>query len=492
MKQILVIGAGLGGLSVAIRLARQGRRVTVLEKNERIGGKMNVWVDKGYTFDTGPTLLTMPFVVEDLFASVGKRLEDHLELVRVDPICRYFFPDGVRLEAFSDNGRMEEEIRRISPPDVVHFRRFMEHAEGIYRAAAGPFLFTGLTSLGPRGILKNLKNLASVFRIDPFRTLNSAVTSYFDDPHLRQLFNRFATYNGSSPFLAPATLAIIPYVEMRMGGWYVRGGMFRLAQALGNIALEEGVEIRTGVEVIGIVEKGGAAAGVLTAGQGFLPADGVVSNADALYAREHLLVKGQEAVRRYGRDHSLSGFVMLLGVRKTYPVLSHHNIFFSADYRAEFEALFNDQRPAGDPTVYAAVSSVHDPGHAPTGCTNLFVLVNAPALSPRVNWDDEKGLYRETVLRKLERFGVEVTGRDIVTENFITPLDFERRYHAQRGAIYGSSSNSRMAAFRRPPNRAREMKNLYFVGGSSHPGGGIPLVLLSGKIVADLVQEQWG
>lgn len=492
MKDVLVIGAGLGGLSVAIRLARQGRRVTVLEKNDGIGGKMNVWSDKGYTFDTGPTLLTMPFVLEDLFTSVGKRLEDHLDLVRVDPICRYFFPDGVRLEAWSDNSRMEEEIRRINPADVQNFQRFMTHAERIYEAAAGPFLFTGLTSLGPRGLLKNLKNLAAVFRIDPFRTLNSAVMSYFKDPHLRQLFNRFATYNGSSPFLAPATLAIIPYVEMRMGGWYVRGGMFRLAQALERIALEEGVEIRTGVEVIGIVEKGGSAAGVLTAGQGFLPADGVVSNADALYAREHLLVREKEVARRNGTNHSLSGFVMLLGVRKAFPALSHHNIFFSADYRAEFDALFNDQRPATDPTVYTAISSLHDPGHAPPGCTNLFVLVNAPALGPRVNWDDEQGLYRETVLRKLARFGVEISGPDIETEKMITPLDFERRYHAQRGSIYGTSSNSRMAAFLRPPNRAREMKNLYFVGGSSHPGGGIPLVLLSGKIVAELIRDQWG
>jgi len=492
MKRFLVVGAGLGGLSAAIRLARQGYRVTVLEKNEGIGGKMNLWADKGFTFDTGPTLLTMPFVLEDLFSFVGKKLEDHLDLVPVDPICRYFFPDGVRLDASSDSVKMEEEIRRLNPADVENFRRFMGHAAEIYRAAAGPFLFTGLTSLSAKGVLKNLKNLASVFRIDAFRTLNSAVSSYFEDTHLRQVFNRFATYNGSSPFLAPATLAIIPYVEMHMGGWYVRGGMYRVAVALERLAREEGVEIRTGVEVVGIVEKKGVAGGVLTADEGFLPADGVVSNADALYAREHLLVRESKGPHRDGVEPSLAGFVMLLGVRKIFPTLMHHNIFFSADYRAEFDALLKDQRPASDPTVYVALSCLHDPGHAPRACSNLFVLVNAPALSPRVNWDEERISYRKTVLRKLAQFGVEISESDIETEKIVTPSDFEKRYHAHRGAIYGTSSNSRMAAFLRPPNRAREMKNLFFVGGSSHPGGGIPLVLLSGKIVADLIQEQWG
>jgi phytoene desaturase len=489
MKRLLVVGAGLGGLAVSLRLARRGFSVTLLEKNDRVGGKLNIWREKGYTFDTGPTLLTMPFVLEDLFDSLGLRLRDHLELVRIDPLCRYSYGDGSRIDATSDLKGMEREIAKLSAPDADGFRRFMRHAAGIYDAAAEPFLFSPFISAGFRGLIANLANLPALFRIDAFRSMNSAVSEYFEDERLRQLFNRFATYNGSSPYLAPATLAIIPHVEFAMGGWYVKGGMYRIAEIFQKLALDLGVLIRTGVEVTGFKQKDHAAVGVDTKDHGFIPADGVIANADAMYVRETLM-EGGAGVNR-GVEPSLGGFVMMLGVRREFPQLIHHNIFFSSDYRKEFDSLVNKGRPAGEPTVYVALSCKTDTVMAPPDSSNLFILVNTPPLGDRWSWEAEGAAYRSLVLGRLREHGVAIDEKEIEVERIITPADFARRYNAYRGSIYGTSSNSRSAAFLRPPNRSRELKNLFFVGGSTHPGGGIPLVLLSARNVSRLAGEQW-
>lgn len=489
MKRLVVVGAGVGGLAVSLRLARLGFSVTLLEKNERVGGKLNIWQEKGYTFDTGPTLLTMPFVLEDLFDSLGLRLQDHLELIRIDPLCRYSYGDGTRIDATSDLDAMERTIAKLNPADAVGFRRFMRHAAGIYDAAAEPFLFTPFVSAGFRGILANLGNLPALLRIDAFRSMNNAVSEYFGDERLRQLFNRFATYNGSSPYLAPATLAIIPHVEFAMGGWYVRGGMYRIAGVFQKLALKLGVTIRTGVEVTRFIQKDGAAVGVDTKDHGFIAADGLIANADAMYTRESLMEAGTGINR--GIEPSLGGFVMMLGVRREFPELIHHNIFFSSDYRKEFDSLVHEGRPAGEPTVYVALSCKTDSIMAPPGSSNLFILVNTPPLGEQWSWDVESAAYRSLVLGRLKEHGVSIDETEIEVEQMITPADFARRYNAYRGSIYGTSSNGRRAAFLRPPNRSREMKNLFFVGGSTHPGGGIPLVLLSAKNVSQLAGEQW-
>ncbi len=489
MKRSVVIGAGLGGLAAALRIARHGQSVTVLEKNDRVGGKLNIWESNGYRFDTGPTLLTMPFILDELFAAVGEKTGDLLDIIPLDPLTRYIWPDGSRLDSHADPSKMQAEIRRINREDAEGFPRFMGHAEKIYEAAAGPFLFTPFMSLGMSGLLKHLGKLRSVTRIDAFRTLDRVVGEYFRDERIRQLFNRFATYNGSSPYRAPGTLAIIPYVEFSMGGWYIRGGMYRLAQVLEALARRHGVAIRTGVEVTRIVSRNGHAAGVVTSEGEELSADSVVCNADTLTARETLLA-GELATRgrRSGRpEPSLAGFLLLLGVRKKFPDLSHHNIFFSSDYRKEFDELIRCGKPAENPTLYLSLSCVHDPGHAPPYGTNLFVLVNAPPLGPGFDWTSGGREYREVVLRTMAEFGVDVRPDEIEVERMITPVDFEDHFRAYRGSIYGTASNGKLAAFLRPPNRARELKGLYFVGGSAHPGGGIPLVLLSGKIVAGMV-----
>lgn len=487
MKRVVVIGAGLGGLSAALRLARNGYSVTVIEKGERVGGKMNIWQERGYTFDTGPTLLTMPFVVRELFESIGLRMEDHLDLVPLEPICRYFYPDGSTIDASSDSTVMERTLNRWSPGEGAAYRRFLEHGERIYQAASGPFLFSGFGSMSVRTMLHYARFLPAVFRIDAFRTLDTAVRTVFKDERTRQLMNRFATYNGSSPYRVPATLAIIPYVEFAMGGWYVRGGMYRLAQVLGNIASDLGVMLRTECSVDEILVRDGVAVGVRLASGEELQADVVISNVDAYYTGTRLLRETKAGELKKEREPSLSGFVMMLGVSRDFPSLAHHNIFFSADYRREFDTLFEKQLPAEDPTIYIAISSKTDSRHAPKGGSNVFILVNAPPTNDRFDWRREAGQYRRLVLERLAARGLPDLERSIEIEKTMTPPDFETRFHAYRGAIYGTSSNGMFSAFLRPRNKPKRPKRLYLVGGSSHPGGGIPLVLLSGKIVASMI-----
>jgi phytoene desaturase len=484
-QPIIIVGSGLGGLAAAIHLAARGRRVVLCEKNEHVGGKLNIVVEEGYTFDTGPSLLTMPWVLRELFAAAGKRLEDELALIQVEPACRYHWPDGARFDAFQSLPLLMDQITRLEPRDIAGFFRFMAYAERIYRAVAGPFLlrpFDGLRELLTAAALRD------AWKIDPLRTVDQAVRGFFRSPYLRQIFNRYATYNGSSPYRAPATLNLIAYLELAEGGWYVRGGMYELARALERLACALGVELRMRSPVAQVVVGAGAARGVLLENGERLDAAAVIINADPRYAYQALVPGGLPTATRLARlEPSCSGFVLLLGVNRMYADLAHHNIFFSADYPREFAAIFDRRVPAPDPTVYVCATSVSDPAHAPLGHMNLFVLVNAPALGQRVSWAREAIGYRDVVLRKLERMGLVGLERHIVYERVITPEDLRSRYNAPNGSIYGPASNQLWAAFLRPPQRAREMRGLFFVGGGTHPGGGIPLVLLSGRAVAERV-----
>ncbi|HWQ14676.1 MAG TPA: phytoene desaturase family protein [Roseiflexaceae bacterium] len=479
---IAIVGAGLGGLSAAIHLAANGRRVVLLEQNEHVGGKLDVVEAGGFRFDTGPSLLTMPWVLRLVFEAAGARLEDELRLIPLDPLCRYTWPDGARFDAWQSLPRLLPEVARLAPADVAGFLRFMAYSARLYEAAAGPFLLSPFASL--RAMLRPAA-VAGALAIDPFRTVDRAVRSFFCSPHLRQLFNRYATYNGSSPYRAPATFNLIPYVEWSQGGWHVCGGMYEVARALERVARRLGVEIRTGTPVDRIIVRGGAARGVRLAGGEELECTAVVANVDPRTVYGRLIPQAAAELRRLERlELSYSGFVLLLGVEGRYPQLAHHNVFFTADDRREFDAIVGRRVPYADPTVYVCAPSVTDPLLAPPGATNLFVLVNAPALSARVRWAREAGPYRDLVIRRLERMGLEGLGRRIVVERVITPADIAARYAAPGGAIYGLASNGPLAAFLRPPQRARRIRGLYFAGGGTHPGGGIPLVLLSGRSAA--------
>jgi phytoene desaturase len=492
VRNVVVIGAGLGGLATAARLAHAGFSVTVLEKNDTVGGKMNTWLQRGYTFDTGPSLLTMPFVLRGLFEDVGRRMEDYLDLVPLRPICSYFWPDRSTLDAVSDMKVMQERLAGLNARDAASFPRFMQHGKRLYDSTAEPFLFQPFRSLGAKDFLRSFRFLPNLLMIDAMRTHHQAVVSFFSDPRVQQLFDRFATYNGSSPYYAPATLVMIPYIELAMGGWYIRGGMYRLALQLQKLAEECGAEVKTGCEVAHIAADGdGVRAVVLASGQE-IGTNAVISNVDAEYTKSRLLGNAQHMRPRC--QHSMSALVMLLGIRKRFPTLGHHSIFFSDNYKEEFVSLIDRNEMPEDPTVYICNTSVADPAHAPDGCSNLFVMVNAPPLSRenKPDWATLAPVYRDLVLRKLSSMGLPIDHRDIEVQSFITAADFETRTNATRGAIYGISSNTKMGAFLRPGNRSTQIKHLYYAGGSVHPGGGIPLVLLSGKLAASLVARHEG
>ncbi|MCZ7557602.1 MAG: phytoene desaturase family protein [Bacteroidia bacterium] len=483
-QKVAVIGAGFGGLAAAIELAVAGVEVHLYERHSAPGGKAAEVRTGGFRFDTGPSLLTMPFVVDDLYTSAGRKRDVLFE--PVDPICRYFFDDGTRFDAWSDEMRLLEEVRNLAPGEEVAVRRFLDYSERIYRLTSDLFLFNRLDDLKNLLHTRNLLTLLQLPRIDAFRSVHNAVSSFFEDHRLVQIFDRYATYNGSDPFKAPATLNIIPHVEYRLGGYYVRGGMHALVTSLARLAQDMGVTLHYESDVQQILHDGQRVRGLRIHGED-LPFSRIVSNADAVYTLTHLLEASTLWSRKRTFEPSCSGFVFLWGVDTTHAQLAHHNIFFSGNYRKEFRQIFDECRVPSDPTVYVSITSKADPDHAPPGQENWFVLINMPALTER-NAVPDIDRIRESVLRQLTASGVEIRDR-IMVEHIITPADLETKYSAFRGSIYGISSNSRNAAFLRPGNRVRQPRGLYLCGGAAHPGGGVPLVLLSGKHAAKCVIE---
>ena len=514
-KRITIIGAGIGGLAAAIRLAVQGHQVRVLERQAQVGGKLNQLVMDGFSFDTGPSLITMPYVLRDLFQAAGRNIEDYLELLPLDITCRYFYRDGEQLNAWRDHEQLAAEFARFNVHDGAALWDFIRYARTIFQAAADPFLYNSLG--GPFDVLGTFiryvqqgheghaadrdqvtryERLQAVLAALSPATLDRCVRGFFQDEHLRQLFDRYATYNGSSPYQVGAVYSIIPYVELADGGWYPCGGIYTLAQALEKIARELGVEFEMNCDVRRVLVERGEARGVVLNDGRVLRSDLVVANSDVVTTHRELLspaVSNKRQLRHLEQlEPSCSGFVVLLGTDKHYPQLAHHNIFFSDDYRREFADLFERKVPLSNPTIYICATTRTDPSQAPAGHENLFILVNAPYLTAQSDWKRDALAYREHILDLLSSY-TQIDLSDLrehtVCEAIITPEDFKQRYGANAGSIYGLSSNARMAPFLRPGNRSSGIRGLYFVGGSTHPGGGVPLVMLSAKIVADLIQK---
>jgi phytoene desaturase len=497
VSRIVVIGAGIGGLAAAARLAAAGHAVTVCEQAPVVGGKVGLLERPTgvgtFRFDTGPSLLTMPQVFADLFRETGAPMEAVLDLCPLEPLARYRFADGTRLDTTADldvlAARLDAAFGLGSGRD---WRRLTARAERIWHAVRGPFLTSavgGLTGSGLAYWARQAVRVRDLAAIAPGRTLRQFGLRYLRDPRLRILLDRYATYTGSDPRRAPATLAVVPYVEQRFGGWYLRGGLRTLADALADRVQACGGGVRTGADVVRIDTATGRASGVLLADGSRLPADVVVANADARHVYRDLLPQPRLLRRARRMTPSLSAFVMLLGVRGRTPGLAHHNVLFAADYDAEFDAVFGDPAaPVTDPTIY--ISCPDDPAIRPDGHEAWFVLVNAPrhGRGPgAVDWDSP-GLaasYADRLLGLLARRGLPVADRMLFQE-ILTPADLARATRAPGGAIYGASSNGPRAAFIRPANRS-PVPGLFLVGGSAHPGGGLPLVALSGQIVAGLI-----
>lgn len=483
---IVIIGAGIGGLSAAVRLAAAGRHVVMLEQNDQTGGKMGEQVADGFRWDTGPSVITMRHVFDDLFAAAGRRLDDYLTLLPVEPLTRYFYGDGVVLDATRDLASMAAQIGQLDERDIEGYLAYLAYAARIHRITGPVFIYNDPPT--PARLART--PFPDALQVDPLRTMHTAIASFVRSPHLRQLLGRFATYVGASPYLAPATLNVIAHVELTGGVWYPQGGIYSIARAFEQLAGELGVDIRRGCAVEQIEVTGGAVRGVRLASGAFVEAAAVIANVDVATVYEKLLPASAVSMRRVQQltevESSCSGFILLLGVEAVHERLAHHNIFFSDDYRREFDDIFRRGVPPDDPTIYVSITSKTDPQHAPPGCENWFVLVNAPPLGSAFDWQTGAEAYRDRVLAKLADFGLDVRAK-IRTEQMLTPLDLERLTGARRGALYGTSSNDRFNALRRPHNRARDVARLYFVGGTTHPGGGVPMVTLSGKTAAQML-----
>jgi phytoene desaturase len=489
----IIIGSGLGGLSAALILAHSGQRVLILEKNATTGGKLGQVITDGFTFDTGPSLLTMPFVLEDLFAQVGEELSSHLTIQRLDTICRYFFHDGTTIDASSSLDKFRGQVSLFSPDDAVNLESYFNYSKKIYEAAAPLFLFSPFREISALLSKVALKGLGKLPSIDAFRTVHAAHEHFFVSPHLRQLFDRYATYSGSDPYQAPATLNIIPHVEYSLGSYYIGGGMYRLAQCLENLIRQRNGFFQFNSTVKKIRYTGGRIRGVLLESGESLECRNIIANSDAVWTFENLIDGFPHKTELMTQlEPSCSGLVFLWGINAQHSRLCHHNIFFSCDYRSEFVDIFERKIPPEDPTIYVSITSKSDPTHSPAGSENWFVLLNMPALhSGHPAWtSDLITSIRRQVLDRLALSGFEDLEEKITSETVITPETFLQRFYTNRGSIYGVSSNSRYAAFLRQPNRSRELKGLYFAGGSAHPGGGIPLVLLSGKHAATLLLQR--
>ena len=503
-KRIVIIGAGAGGLSAAIHLAAAGQRVTILEKNEMVGGKMNEVRQAGFRWDTGPTVITLNHVLEDLFAAAGRRMQDYgLTLVPMDPLTRYTYPDGTVLDIRSSLAqtvaniealdRADQSIRR----DVAGYLDFLSYAAEMYRITAPLILYHDPPTL--RSVLR--LPLRDILRVD-LRTMDGAIRARVHSPALRQLFDRYATYLGASPYIARAFLNVIAHVELTAGLWYPRGGTYAIACAYRRLAEELGVEIRTSARVTRMLtdrERGADRVTGIELQDGTTErAEIVIANVDATTVYHDLLPgtavpsKGRPSSRRLRRwlnaPFSCSGFVLLLGVEGQHAQLTHHNIFFSSDYRAEFEAIFRRGVPPEEPTIYVAITSKSDPDHAPQGGENWFVMVNVPPVGPHWDWASQAQGYRDRVLERLAGLGLDVRGQ-IRAERMLTPPDLERVTGAWRGALYGHSFNNPLASFQRPHTRSPDVRGLYFAGGTTHPGGGVPMVTLSGKTAARMALQ---
>jgi phytoene desaturase len=486
VSRVVVIGAGLGGLATAARLGAAGHRVTVYESAETVGGKLGVLEGGGFTFDTGPSLLTMPGLLEQLFTDTGGPAD--LPLTAVDPACAYVFADGTSLELPFDLTRMPAAFdAALGPGTGDAWRRLHARSRRVWDLVGEPVLRrpVSLPALARMSVRP-----ADLMAVAPWQTIDGLGRRMLTDPRMRMWLNRYATYSGSDPRRTPAVLSVTAFVEQEFGAWYVPGGLRRIVDAVAQRCTALGVDIHTGAAVDAVTVSAGRATGVRVDGVD-VRADAVVSNADAGVLYDRLLPRRADRVTRRRlrtRPPSMAGFVVLLGLSGRRPGPAHR-IFFPRDYAAEFDAIFGrPPRPVPDPTIY--VHAPDDPALRPDDDSeNWFVLVNAPAHHPAggVDWD-APGLrehYTRHVLDLLAERGADVRDR-IRFAHTMTPADLERHTGAPGGTIYGTASHGPRAALRRPANRSR-LPGLYLVGGSAHPGGGIPLVLMSAEIVAGLI-----
>lgn len=488
-RRAIVIGAGVAGLATSVRLASQGWQVQVFEQNDYPGGKLSWFQQDGFSFDAGPSLFTQPQLLEQLFADAGEPISNYFEYRRADESCRYFFENGKRLTAWADVQALAQAMEVQLGEPAQNVLRYLRSSGRTYQHVGQLFLQQSLHRLRQFPWAKVAPALRHSRPSLLFGSLHGYNKRHFKTPEAVQIFDRYATYNGSNPYKAPGMLSLIPHLEMNEGTYYPRGGMISITQALHQLAVAKGVQFHFSTPVDRIIENGGQVSGVAVGGQN-VQAEVVVSNCDAYFTYQRLLQSPYEAKRLLRQERSSSALIFYWGIGQQFHELGLHNIFFSQQYAREFEHLFRHKNFFPDPTVYVNITSKMEEGQAPAGMENWFVMVNAPAHHGQP-WQQWIPQVRQRVIDKLSKaLGADIASL-IRTEAILDPPTIEQRTASFQGSLYGTSSNSRLAAFLRHPNTARRRQGLYLVGGSVHPGGGIPLCMQSAAITANLIAHDY-
>lgn len=485
----IIIGAGVGGLAAAIRLSVMGFRVAVYEKNSYPGGKLSDFTSNGYHFDAGPSLFTQPQNIEELFKLANIPMNGYLQYQQVPVSCHYFFSNGKQAKAWGDKNKLADELQQQLGEPREKIISYLEKSEALYKNTGELFLKHSLHRPGDFSFKEITNAIRHTKPAYLFQSLNDYNQHYFSTPEAVQLFNRYATYNGSNPYKAPAMLSLIPHLEMNEGTFYPIGGMIQITKALYNLAIQLGVSFHFNQPVTSITHQHNKVTGVL-AGNQQATASLVVSNQDVYFTYKQLLDNPIQAMQVLKQERSSSALIFYWGIGRQFSNLHLHNIFFSGNYEEEFTCIFNKGTLYHDPTVYINITSKMEPGLAPEGKENWFVMVNVPANKGQ-DWEALKKQAKQRVMDKLSRVLQCDIAALIETEETLDPITIEKKTFSYMGSLYGTSSNSKMAAFLRHPNFSKQYKGLYFVGGSVHPGGGIPLCLRSAAIMAQQVAKEF-
>lgn len=494
---VAIIGAGLGGLAAACTLAARGHSVIVLEASEWLGGKAALLERNGFRFDMGPTILMLPSVLKRIFAEAGRSLAQSLELVPLDPQWRCFFEDGGQLDLVSNTDQMCAAIERFVPEtrSAAGYRRFMEISSRMHATSERFFFWKSVGSVldtVPASELMSWNVLRDVLGLQFGRTVAGLVRSTIPDERVAQMVDHFTQYVGSAPAGSPAVLCGIAHMQTSEGVWYPRGGTRAIPESLIRLATELGVDFRVNAPVTRIVTERHQVKAVVVDGREQVAVSAVISNADSVRTHRELLhgpaVTRFERRRRY--EPACSGVVLYLGLRRRYEHLLHHNFVFSRNPAVEFDSIYRRGITADDPTCYVCAPSATDPDVAPPGGEALYVLVHTPYLRQGHDWNSSFPEYRERILNKLETAGGlhDIRSR-IISEDRLTPEDIHRRYRVLNGAIYGLASHGRFLGAFKPANRHPDLRGLYLAGGAAHPGPGMPMVLMSGWIAADVLDS---
>ncbi len=485
VKKAIIIGAGIGGIATSIRLAAKGYHVEVFEKNAFPGGKLHVIEKDGFTFDAGPSLFTEPENIVELFGLAGEKWEDHFSFTSLDLSFNYYYENGKVIRAFTNIDALANEVHEQTSENKIAIKKYLNNAAKAYAGLGDVFLNYPLhkwrTWFHPR-ILKAIKGLRLGYLIGSLHEYNR---KSFKSPELIQLFNRFATYNGSNPYVAPGMLSMIPHLELGQGTFFPKGGMISITNALKNLADRLGVVFHFNQEVDAIVSKEGKIKGI-SIKETIHESDVVVSNMDVYYTYSKLLRDAKKSDKVLKNERSSSACIFYWGIKKGFDHMHLHNIFFAQDYEQEFQDLFKHKQLHADPTVYVNITSKFESGLSPEGHENWFVMVNAPA-NDQLDWNAAQPMIRQAIIEKMNRMLKTDLEKLIITEHVMTPMDIQKTTSSYLGSLYGSSSNSTWSAFLRHANDNSDIKGLYFTGGSVHPGGGIPLCLKSAKIVSNMI-----